>query len=113
MQYLCYSDVSRVSMSGRSSSTTLEATLPMKGPQNVYISCLTRKKSQADELLYNPLLAYGRQIFQLCVGAVLFGEYLGAHTRLRDKLITNRERFELICKTLDDEGLAGRSFCGD
>jgi hypothetical protein len=65
-----------------------------------------QKKSQADELLYNSLLAYGRQIFQLCVGAVLFGEYLGAHTRLRDKLVTNRERLELICKTLDDERLA-------
>jgi hypothetical protein len=65
-----------------------------------------QQKNQADRLLYNSLLAYGRQIFQLCVGAVLFGEHLGAHARLRDKLVTNRERFELICKTFDDEKVA-------
>ncbi len=66
----------------------------------------TEKKNLADSLQYNSLLAYGRQIFQLCVGAVLFGAHVGARARLRDKLKTNQERFELICKTFDDESLA-------
>jgi hypothetical protein len=38
----------------------------------------TEKKNLADSLQYNSLLAYGRQIFQLCVGAVLFGAHVGA-----------------------------------
>jgi hypothetical protein len=66
----------------------------------------TDKKNLADSLQYNSLLAYGRQIFQLCVGAVLFGAHLGARAGLRNKLRTNQERFEFICKTLDDESLA-------
>ena len=42
----------------------------------------------------------GRQIFQLCVGALLFGADLGARAGLREKLTTNQERFELIWETL-------------
>ena len=60
------------------------------------------QKKVADAPLYHSLLAYGRQIFQLCVGALLFGADLGARAGLREKLTTNQERFELICKTLDD-----------
>jgi Apea-like HEPN len=66
----------------------------------------TEQKNLQDSLQYNSLLAYGRQIFQLCVGAVLFGAHLGARARLQDKLKTNQERFEFICKTFDDENLA-------
>jgi hypothetical protein len=73
--------------------------------QRLYFSP-TEKKNLADSLQYNSLLAYGRQIFQLCVGAVLFGGHVGARARLRDKLKTNQERFEFICKTFDDESLA-------
>lgn len=64
-----------------------------------------KKKNQADSPLYQPLLAYGRQIFQLCVSTLLLGAHLGARAGLRDKLVTNQERFELICKTLGDESL--------
>jgi hypothetical protein len=73
--------------------------------QRLYFSP-TEQKNQQDSLQYNSLLAYGRQIFQLCVGAVLFGAHLGAHARLQDKLKTNQERFEFICKTFDDGNLA-------
>lgn len=48
---------------------------------------------------------YGRQIFQLCTGTLLFGAHLGERAGLRNKLVTNQERFELICKTLDNDSL--------
>ncbi|MDO8476664.1 MAG: HEPN domain-containing protein [Candidatus Rokubacteria bacterium] len=52
--------------------------------------------------LYHSLLGYGRQIFQLCVGTLLFGAHLGVRAGLPDKLVTNQERFQQICATLDD-----------
>ena len=64
-----------------------------------------KQNSPANGPSYHPLLTYGRQVFQLCVGALLFGAHLGARAGLRDKLVTNQERFQLICKTLDDESL--------
>ena len=54
---------------------------------------------------YQSLISYGRQIFQLCVGSVLFGTHLAQRSALHDKLTTNQERLELICKTLDDKSL--------
>lgn len=64
-----------------------------------------KAKSPSDSPLYQPLLTYGRQVFRLCVGAVLFGAHLAQHAGLQDKLVTNQERFELICKTLADTSL--------
>jgi hypothetical protein len=64
-----------------------------------------KQKGPAEGPRYQPLLIYGRQIFQLCVGALLFGSYLADRVGLRDKLITNQERFELICKTLGNDAL--------
>lgn len=55
--------------------------------------------------LYRPLLAYGRQVFQLCAGAVMFGTSLAVRSGLEEKLVTNQERFQTICRTLDDESL--------
>lgn len=54
---------------------------------------------------YQSLISYGRQIFQLCVGSVLFGTHLAQRSALQDKLTTNQERLELICKTLNDKSL--------
>ena len=62
----------------------------------------TNAKNPANGPLYLPLLAYGRQIFQLCVGTLLFGANLGVRAGLQEKLVTNQERFQFICKTLDD-----------
>ena len=62
-------------------------------------------RNQADSPLYQPLMTYGRQVFRLCVGAVLFGAHLAEQAGLQDKLVTNQERFELICKTLADSSL--------
>jgi hypothetical protein len=65
----------------------------------------TPHPKSADGPRYRSLLAYGRQIFQLCVSALLFGAHLGARAGLQDKLTTNQERFESICRTLDDDTL--------
>jgi hypothetical protein len=64
-----------------------------------------KQKNPAESPQYQSLLAYGRQIFQLCVAALMFGVYLAERAGLQDKLVTNQERFELICKTLNDEAL--------
>jgi hypothetical protein len=64
-----------------------------------------KQKNQVDSPLYHSLLAYGRGIFRLCVGTLLFGAQLGASAGLQDKLVTNQERFQFICKTLDDKSL--------
>jgi len=64
-----------------------------------------KAKGSADGLRYQSLLAYGRQIFQLCVGALMFGAHLAEHAGLRAKLVTNQERFEVVCKTLDNDTL--------
>ena len=64
------------------------------------------QKNPAESPVYQSLLAYGRQIFQLCVGSVLFGAHLAQRAGLQDKLITNQERFQLICKTMHDKTLA-------
>lgn len=64
-----------------------------------------RKKGQEDSVLYQPHLVYGRQIFQLCVGAILFGASLADDAGIAEKFVTNEERLRFICKTLDDESL--------
>jgi hypothetical protein len=66
----------------------------------------TKQKTAAESPLYHSLLAYGRHIFQLCVGTLLFGANLGARAGLRERLITNQERFELICRIFDDSTLS-------
>ena len=55
---------------------------------------------------YQSLISYGRQIFQLCVGSVLFGAHLAQRSELHDKFTTNQERLEVICKILNDSSLA-------
>jgi hypothetical protein len=63
------------------------------------------EKKKHAETLSRPLLGYGRRIFQLCVGALLFGAELADRAGLRDQLVTNQERLAFICKTLDDPSL--------
>jgi hypothetical protein len=64
-----------------------------------------RKKGQEDSVLYQPHLVYGRQIFQLCVGAVLFGASLSDEAGMAEKFVTNEERLRFICETLNNEKL--------
>jgi hypothetical protein len=39
------------------------------------------------------------------VGTLLFGAHVGLRAGLPEKLVTNQERFQFICRTLDDESL--------
>jgi Apea-like HEPN len=55
--------------------------------------------------LYHSLLAYGRQVFQMCVGTLLFGTMLAEKADLQEKLVTNQERFDEISRTLNDESI--------
>jgi hypothetical protein len=64
-----------------------------------------KKKGQPESALYQSHLAYGRQIFQLCVGVVIFGANVTNEAGIAEKLVTNQERLESICKTLDDDTL--------
>ena len=54
---------------------------------------------------YQSLLAYGREVFQLCLGTVLTGASLSSHADLAAKLISNSERFETACRILNDDSL--------
>jgi len=52
---------------------------------------------------YQSLLSYGRQIYQLCLSAILTGYDLSKKTKLEEKFITNEERFKKIISLVDDE----------
>lgn len=60
----------------------------------------------ASDSLYNSLLSYGRQVFQLCVATLLFGASLARRAALEEKFVTNRERFEQIFRLLSDDSIA-------
>lgn len=68
-----------------------------------YIASPSMKKPEGP--LYHSLLDYGRQVFQLCVGALLFGSGLAEKAGLQEKLVTNQERFDEICRELSDESI--------
>jgi hypothetical protein len=53
---------------------------------------------------YQSLLSYGRQIFQLSLATILVGLDLAREANLAEKLVTNQERFEKICKALSADG---------
>jgi hypothetical protein len=65
-----------------------------------------KEKGQVDGVPYQSHLTYGRQIFQLCVGAVLFGANLSKEAGIVEKFITNEERLQFIRKTLENETLS-------
>ena len=58
--------------------------------------------------LYQSLLSYGRQVFQLCLGTLLVGADLAENAGLEEKLVTNQERFQKICKVLADKTIGSR-----
>lgn len=59
-----------------------------------------------DASVYRSLLAYGQQVFQLCVGALIFGAKLAEQHRLEEKLATNQERFTEINQQLGDTSVS-------
>lgn len=58
------------------------------------------------EIAYQSLLAYGREIFQLCLGTVLTGASLSSRADLETKMIANSERFEKIIQILQDDSVS-------
>jgi hypothetical protein len=63
------------------------------------------KKSSQE---YQSLVAYGRQIFQLCVGTLLQGLRMAEDAGIEEKLVTNQERFEKLCRLFDDTSIDAR-----
>lgn len=63
----------------------------------------TDKRKPSEGPLCQSLVAYGRHIFQLCLGTLLAGYELAEKVGMEDKLVTNEERFQSICKVLADE----------
>lgn len=61
---------------------------------------------QKETITYQSLLAYAREVFQLCLGTVLTGASLSSRADLEAKLITNSERFATVCRTLNDDSLS-------
>ncbi|MGY0576229.1 hypothetical protein ACTGJ9_038820 [Bradyrhizobium sp. RDM12] len=58
--------------------------------------------------IFGSLMLYGRQIFQLCVDTVLVGIDLAERADLREKLVSNNERFQKLCDLLQSKaGSAG------
>lgn len=70
-----------------------------------FIASDVRKKTSADLPTYRPLLLYGRQIFQFCVATLLFGASLSEQGGLKEKFVTNQERFIEICRILDSDSI--------
>lgn len=66
----------------------------------------SQKKNESP--LYQSLISYGRQIFQLCLGTLLTGTELAENAGIEDKLITNQERFQKICMVLSDQSIGVR-----
>lgn len=66
------------------------------------------QKKGSESALYQSLLSYGREVFQLCLGTLLTGADLAERTCLKDKLSTNQERFQKVCEILADKTIGSR-----
>lgn len=66
---------------------------------------LSNLNKQSGGTTYQSLLAYGREVFQLCLGTILTGAALSSRADLQAKLISNSERYATVCKTLTDDSL--------
>lgn len=67
---------------------------------------MTDPKRPQEAHLYNSLLSFGRQVFQLSASTLLFGARLSAAAGLEEKLVTNQERFEQLCTILADQNVS-------
>jgi hypothetical protein len=73
----------------------------------------TDSTSATNGSTYQPLLSYGRQVFQLCLATLLVGSNLAERARLEERLVTNEERFEKICIVLANKNLEPRRRLSD
>lgn len=77
-------------------------------PAQQLLFVATDSRKSVEGPTYQSLLSYGRQIFQLCLGALLVGAELAEEAGLQEKLTTNEERLRRICKLLADEQVTAR-----
>lgn len=66
----------------------------------------TDAKKYDDSPLYQSLLSYGRQVFQLCLGTLLVGADLAEAAGLEQTFLTNQERFQEVCKILSKDAVS-------
>jgi hypothetical protein len=69
---------------------------------------LNDSRRNTDATSYQSLLAYGRQIFRLCVATLVTGAELAEASGLAERFVPNHERFAQLCKLLADSTVAGR-----
>jgi hypothetical protein len=60
---------------------------------------------KGDAQMHQSLLAYGTQIFRLCMGTLLVGADLADQAGLEERLVTNQERYEKLCRLFADQAL--------
>lgn len=65
-------------------------------------------RRNADATTYQSLLAYGRQIFRLCVATLVTGADLAESSGLAERFVPNHERFAQLCKALADSAVGPR-----
>jgi hypothetical protein len=63
--------------------------------------------------IFGSLMLYGRQIFQLCLSTLLVGIDLAERANLRERFVSNNERFQKLCELLQSKvGTAGERLLG-
>ena len=63
--------------------------------------------------IFGSLMLYGRQIFQLCMSTVLVGIDLAERAKLRERFVSNNERFQKLCELLQSKaGTASERLLG-
>jgi len=70
---------------------------------------VNEKRNNQSGQPYQSLLTYGREIFQMCLGTVLFGGNISNNSNLEEKFISNQERFEKLCKELSYKGISAKN----
>jgi hypothetical protein len=72
-------------------------------PSLRFVVADSRKVTTGPE--YQSLLAYGRQVFRLCLAALVTGAELAEQAGLADRFVPNHERFNTLCRVLSDSQL--------
>jgi hypothetical protein len=63
--------------------------------------------------IFGSLMLNGRQIFQLCMSTVLVGIDLAERAKLRERFVSNNERFQKLCELLQSKaGTASERLLG-
>lgn len=61
---------------------------------------IIEKKNKKNGSKYRSLVSYGRLVFKICLGSIIYGSEIAHQIGLSSIFITNKERFQRICKYL-------------